>query len=150
MKLLDLGCGDNKRHPGAVGVDVREYDDVDVVTDLESGLPFGESEVDGVLAYSIFEHVEDLPGLMADLHRVCRDGATVEGKVPHWTDRNAYVDPTHVRWFDTRTFEFWDPRTELGQRGYFDAEYRVRDASRVRRLQFWKSRPIAFELEVVK
>jgi len=148
--LLDIGCGDNKRDARAVGVDRRPYEDVDVVADLERGLPFAADSVDGVLAYSVLEHVADFPGLMADLHRVCRSGAVVEGKVPHWTDRNAYVDPTHVNFFDERTFGFWDPTTEFGERGYFDAEFRVRTAKRIRRVQFWKSRPIEFELEVVK
>lgn len=147
---VDIGCGDNKRDPDAVGVDFRDTDDVDLVHDIEDGLPFASNTVDRVYAYSVLEHVEDLPGVMAELHRVCRGGAIVEGKVPHWKDRNAYIDPTHVRFFDERTFYFWDSALFPHQPSYFDVEYRVQRSSRIWRVQFWKSRPIWFELEVVK
>ncbi|WP_205596742.1 methyltransferase domain-containing protein [Halostella salina] len=184
-RTLDVGCGDNKRDPDAVGLDVRPYDAVDVVYDVSATpWPFRDDTFDRVLAYSVLEHLPDLPAAMAEIHRVCRDRATVVGKVPHWTDRNAYVDPTHVArprgtladggdgvtlpWaladetgpdappvtmvagFDERTFEFWDPTTELGARGYFDPEFRVRRAERIRRVRFWKSRPVEFDLEVRK
>ncbi|AGB15614.1 methyltransferase family protein [Halovivax ruber XH-70] len=150
--VLDVGCGANKRDPGAIGLDLRAYADVDVVADLDSatGLPFEANRFDEVLAYSVLEHVRDLPQTMAELHRIATPGGTIRGKVPHWRDRNAYVDPTHEQLFDERTFDFWDPTTEHGAMEYFDVEFRVRRARRIRRVQFWKSRPIAFELEVVK
>lgn len=150
--VLDIGCGPNKRDPSAIGLDLRPYPDVDVIADLDSaaGLPFESNRFDEILAYSVLEHVSDLPKTMAELHRIAAPGAVIRGKVPHWRDRNAYVDPTHEQFFDERTFDFWDPTTEHGQMEYFDAEFRVRRARRIRRVQFWKSRPIAIELEVVK
>jgi SAM-dependent methyltransferase len=148
--VLDIGCGNNKRDPAAVGLDRRTYDDVDVVANLDDGLPFDSDRFDEILAFSILEHVEDLPAVMAEVHRIARDGATLRGKVPRWGDRNAYVDPTHTQLFDERTFDFWDPRTELGQRGYFDVTFHVSEARRIRRVKFWRSRPIEFELDVVK
>lgn len=150
--VLDVGCGPNKRDPAAIGLDRRAYPDVDVLADLDTevGLPFESNRFDEILAYSVLEHVTDLPRTMAELHRITTPGATVRGKVPHWRDRNAYIDPTHEQLFDERTFDFWDPTTEHGQMEYFDVEFRVRRARRIRRVQFWNSRPIAFELEVVK
>jgi SAM-dependent methyltransferase len=184
-RTLSLGCGNNKRDLDAVGVDIRPYDDVDVVHDItETPWPFEADWFDRIHAYSILEHLPNLPDVMAEIHRVCRDGAVLEGKVPHWKDRNAYVDPTHVAhprdtvtdggepvtlpWtlseenlpsappvtmvagFDERTFDFWDSTTELGSRDYFDPEFRVREADRISRIQFWKSRPMEFTLQVVK
>jgi len=186
-RTLDIGCGDNKRDPDALGLDIRPYDAVDVVYDITvTPWPFLNGTFDRVNAYSVLEHLPNFPEVMAEIHRVCRGGAVISGKVPHWSDRNAYVDPTHVAhsrrpaadggdpvtlpWthgeteddaggappvtmvagFDEQTFEFWDPTTELGEREYFDPEFRVRRAKRIRRLQFWKSRPLEFELEVRK
>ena len=150
MTVLDLGCGDNKRDSDAVGMDMRAYPPVDVIHDIESvPWPFDADTFDGAFAYSILEHVHDLPKVMAELHRVLSPGAIVMGKVPHWSDRTAYIDPTHARFFDTRTFDYWDTTTQLGSREYFDVEYRVENVRRVRRLQFWRSRPIVFELRVI-
>ncbi len=132
-------------------MDIRPYDAVDVIHDLdETPWPFDDNEFDRIDAYSVLEHVEDLPAVMAEIHRVCRDGAVLEGKVPHWKDRNAYIDPTHSQSFDERTFDFWDSTTEYGKRDYFDTEFQVRTSERISRLQFWKSRPIEFELVVRK
>lgn len=150
-RKLDVGCGNNKREDGAVGMDLRRYDDVDLVYDIENTpWPFDDGTFERVLTYSVLEHVEDIPRVMAEIHRVSTDGATVTGKVPHWKDRHAYVDPTHCQLFDTRTFDYWDSTTEYGQLDYFDAEFRVEEARRIRRVKFWKSRPISFELAVVK
>lgn len=146
---VDLGCGPDKRD-GTIGLDIRPFDGVDVLCDLNVGLPFRDSTVGRFYAYRILEHVDDLPFVMSEIHRVAENGSIVEGLVPHYTDRNAYIDPTHQQYFDVRTFDFWDSTTELGQRGYFDPEFRVRKARRIRRVQFWKSRPIEFELEVIK
>jgi len=167
---IDLGCGRQKRDPGAIGIDIRDYEPVDIVADIETGIPLPDNSVERVTAVSVLEHIDDLPGVMAEIHRVCIDGATVTGKVPHWRDRTAYSDPTHVArgvvgrgtgsgypdcprgacGFTTDTFDFWDPATEHGQRGYFDAEFRVLWCHRIRRILIWKSRPIRFGLRVVK
>lgn len=147
--VLDIGCGKQKQS-GAVGVDIRDYDAVDVQTDIEQGLPFDDDAFAVARANSVLEHVEDLPGVMREIHRILEPGGRLVGKVPHHQDRNAYIDPTHSRLFDERTFEFWDSTTEFGEREYFDAEFRVRESSRINRVLFWRSRPIEFELEAVK
>lgn len=148
---LDIGCGPNKQDPDALGLDIRDYEPVDVVCDIEAGLPLPDETFRVVYLYSILEHVEDPADLLNEIHRVCIDGAMVYGKTPHHKDRNAWVDPTHVRPFDEQVFDFWDSTTELGRRGYYpDTEYRVHKSRRIRRVKFWKSRPIEFELEVIK
>lgn len=146
---LDIGCGPNCE-PGYVGIDIREYPGVDIVADVESGIPLKDNTVSRVRVEAILEHVDDMPELMSEIHRVCVEGARVTGRVPHWRDRNAYIDPTHVRPYDQRTFDFWDSTTEFGRRDYFEEEFRVHHSERVPRIAFWKSRPIKFDLEVIK
>lgn len=145
---IDLGCGPNKRNPDAVGVDIRDYGPVDVVTDIESGLPFDDGSVSKVYAYSILEHVDDLPYVMDEIHRVCEDRAVVEGKVPHWKDRQAYVDPTHKQLFDERTFHYWTS-TYPHLPTYWPGMFKV-NANRVWRLRWWRARPIKFKLVALK
>lgn len=148
--IVDLGCGPNKRAVADVGVDIRDYEGVDVVCDIENGLPFDDGEVHRILAFHVLEHVADLPGVMAEIHRVLEEGGTMRGKVPHYRDSDAYTDPTHEQYFTASTFDYWDSTTEFGAMGYFDAEFYVRMAERVPRLRIWRSRPVRFEVEAVR
>jgi SAM-dependent methyltransferase len=92
---LNLGCG-GKRVPGFVGVDKFSTPAVDVRADLTETLPFERSSVDEILLDNVIEHMMDIPALMHEMHRVCRDGATVRILTPHFTSLSSWRDPTHV------------------------------------------------------
>lgn len=105
IQALDLGCGPNK-HPGAIGVDCVPLDGVDIVADFECGqLPFPNKSFDIVYAHHVFEHIRNLPDLLAELRRICRPGAVIEVLVPYFTCVGAFGDPTHVRFFTYYTFD---------------------------------------------
>ena len=64
--VLELGCGNRKRDPGWIGIDALDFDDVDIVGDVFEVLTqFPASAVDAVHSYHFFEHVADLPALLA-------------------------------------------------------------------------------------
>lgn len=92
--LIDLGCGDRKR-PEHIGVDSAKLTGVDIVCDLEQGLPFEDASVDGVWSNFLFEHLSDTVFLFKELYRVCRPGAVVEFRVPYYQSFTQYKDPTH-------------------------------------------------------
>jgi len=92
--FLDLGCGARKR-PGHIGLDTAKLEGVDLVCDIEKGLPFEDGSVDGVWSNFLFEHVSDTVFLFKELYRVCRNGAIVEFRVPHYQSVTQYKDPTH-------------------------------------------------------
>ena len=105
---IDLGCG-NHREPGFVGLDMRELDSVDIVCDLNNGIPLDDNTVDLVKASHILEHIPDLMKIMHEIWRVCKDGSQVAIGVPYYKSRGAWQDPTHVRAFTETTFDYWDP-----------------------------------------
>jgi len=107
LRVLDIGCGGNKQLSWAIGVDVHPYPGVDVVTDLEQRLPFVDDEVDHVLAIHVLEHIHDLIGLMNELHRIIRPGGILHAMVPCVDCHNAVGDPTHVRFFNKKTFRYF-------------------------------------------
>lgn len=114
--VLDLGCGPNK-HADAFGVDVRPGPGVDLVHDLDHRpWPIDDNRFDRVHASHIVEHVDDLLAFFAEVHRVSRDGALVTIVTPHYTNRCAYIDPTHRRYLSARFLDFvadaepWTPR----------------------------------------
>ena len=104
--LIDFGCGANK-HPGAVGVDRRALPGVDVVCDLEGRLPFRDSVVRAAYLTRVIEHIHNLNPFMEELYRVCQPGARVFIKTPYYTSREAFVDPTHVRFMTEDTFKYF-------------------------------------------
>lgn len=98
---LNLGCGDFKID-GWVNVDKYGHFDPDVVHDLEQfPWPFDDSAAEEVLLNHVLEHLgqdtDVFLGLMAELYRVCRAGASVRIHVPHPRHDDFITDPTHVR-----------------------------------------------------
>ena len=92
---VNLGCG-GRRLPGFLGVDRYPAPAVDLRADLTRGLPFADSAIDEVLLDNVIEHIADIPALMQELHRVCRDGAEILIRTPHFTSLSSWRDPTHV------------------------------------------------------
>ena len=104
---LDIGCGAHK-HSGTLGVDRRIMPGVAVVCDIEQGLPFRDGGVTTVFLHNIVEHMDDLLAFMEELYRICEPGAKVYVRTPYYASREAFVDPTHVRYITEATFEYFD------------------------------------------
>lgn len=92
--LLDLGCGSRKR-AGYIGVDTVKLDGVDLVCNIEEGLPFEDNSIDGIYSNFFFEHVSNVIFLFQEIYRVCKNGAIVEFRVPYYQSITQYKDPTH-------------------------------------------------------
>ncbi len=105
---IDLGCG-TRKVKGALGVDNVAIAGVDVVADLNTGLPFRDNAIDAVYVYHILEHLDDLLGTMNEIWRVCKPGALVFVKVPHAASTFVtWKDPTHKRGLFIATFAYFD------------------------------------------
>jgi SAM-dependent methyltransferase len=102
---IDIGCGGSKQRKDALGLDRLPLPGVDVLADLECGLPLRTSSVDLVFAIHVLEHVHRLVPLMDDIHRVLKPAGVLHVMVPNWRFVNAVADPTHVRFFDVQTFK---------------------------------------------
>lgn len=109
---INLGCGESKQL-GFVGIDKREGKNVDIVADLEKGIPLEDDQVDLVVASHILEHLHDTMYIMDEIWRVCKHDAQVAISVPHYRSIGAWLDPTHVRAFTEHTFDYWDPTKPL-------------------------------------
>jgi SAM-dependent methyltransferase len=93
--VLDLGCGARK-WPGSVGVDLSPDTAADVVHDLdEFPYPFEDGSFDQVLMQDVIEHVREPLRVMEELERICRPGARIHLRTPHFSSALAYGDPTH-------------------------------------------------------
>ena len=105
--VADIGCGDTKQIPWAMGIDCNPNPGVDVVADLEGRLPLDDHTLDNVFAVHVLEHIADLLGLMRELHRVVKPTGVLHVLCPFWRHVNAVADPTHVRFMDAQTFKYF-------------------------------------------
>lgn len=95
LRVLDLGCGRHKL-PGAIGVDRNPRSQADVLADLNAKrLPFRDDTFDEVRLSHVIEHLEDVVAAMAEVHRICKPGARVTVRTPHFSSIHSYTDPGH-------------------------------------------------------
>lgn len=107
LNIIDIGSGTHKQISWATGVDKYPLPGVDILTDIEAGLPFADDEMDHVYAVHFLEHVHDLVSVMNDIHRCLKPGGVLHIMVPNCESANAIADPTHVRLFNRRTFKYF-------------------------------------------
>jgi SAM-dependent methyltransferase len=126
---LDIGCG-NKKTEGCIGIDRMKTPVTDIVWDLEKRLPnrIKNDSIDIVYCNHILEHIWNLKGLMESIHRVCKDGAIVNITVPYYTSDIAFHDPTHIRFFTSKTFDYFDKSKQIFDYG-FKCNFKVRKMS---------------------
>ena len=108
--IIELGCGPSKQ-PGRIGIDALDLTGVDIVANLDNGLPFlPDGSVDEIHSRSLLEHVNNFEYLMREMVRVLRPSGKVVSFVPHFSNPYFYSDYTHSRFFVFYTFfYFCDP-----------------------------------------
>ncbi len=105
---LELGCGQNKRHPDCIGIDLLDHDCVDIVGDVFDVLrAFPDASVRAVYSHHFVEHVDDLGGLMNELSRVLQPGGKLDITVPHFSNPHFYSDYTHRHFFGLYSFDYF-------------------------------------------
>lgn len=105
-KKLNLGCGTDIK-VGWINLDSAVLPGVDVVHDIAKlPLPFADGMFDEILCHDILEHLDYIP-VLRDLHRIMKKGGMLTIRVPHFTSKNNFIDPTHVRQFSVNTFDFF-------------------------------------------
>ncbi|MGH0029040.1 MAG: methyltransferase domain-containing protein [Myxococcota bacterium] len=97
---LELGCGDRKQRPDALGVDQRDLPGVDLVGDVHEVLAaLPRASAVAVASSHFFEHVADPRRLLHELGRVVAPGGTLEIVVPHFSNAYFHSDYTHQQAF---------------------------------------------------
>ena len=105
MKILDIGCGNNKLE-GAIGIDKRKIEGVDIVHDLDKiPWPLQDNSFEKIQCHHVLEHVRDIVSVIHEIFRVAKNNATVSVLVPHFSCLNAYKDPTHCRYMSQGSFD---------------------------------------------
>ena len=120
-KKLNLGCGNDIRS-GWINLDSSALPGVDVVHNIERvPLPFTDGMFQEILCQDVLEHIDYIP-VLKDLHRILEPGGILRIRVPHFTSRNNFVDPTHKKQFSVSTFSYFtqnEQDTKSAERQYY-------------------------------
>ena len=103
---LDIGCGPNKES-GFIGIDRFVLPGVDIVADLNRGIPIATSSAELVYASHSLEHLDDLISVMQEVYRVCRHGAQICIVAPYNEQKLNFANPHHKVRFNEHTPRFW-------------------------------------------
>lgn len=118
-RRLNVGCGTDIRE-GYVNLDIAPLPGVDMVHDMHKlPLPFQSEEFDEILCKDVLEHLEYID-VLRELHRILRVGGVLIVRVPHFTSRDNFADPTHRHRFSIKTFDFFVKDSAFGRGYYFD------------------------------
>jgi len=143
---IELGSG-TKGTEDRINIDKVDLPEVDIVADLEQGLPFlPDKSVDAIHCRSVLEHVENFDVLMSAMVRVLKDNGTAHIFVPHFSNPYAYSDYTHKRFFGLYTFYYFvHPEHQLSRKVpdfYTDIRIRILSQRLVFRSSFRLLKPI--------
>ena len=107
-KKLNFGCGTKikPKENGWVNVDLLKGKNIDKSFDFEKfPYPFENDLFDYIYIDNVLEHLDNIPKVMDELWRICKNDAIIEIIVPYWNHPVAYNDPTHKRYFNMGAFE---------------------------------------------
>jgi len=108
---IELGCGARKRHPKAIGIDLIDTSDVDIVGDaLEALSRIKDNSIVGIYSYHFLEHVQDIEKLLIQFERILVRGGDISIVVPHFSSPYFYSDPTHKTFFGLYTLCYFTER----------------------------------------
>lgn len=125
---LNLGCG-YRKIDGFVNIDNRQEAEPDMLCDVTVGLPFSDNSVDYILANDFLEHIPigETIGVVEEIFRVLKPGATFESLTPSTDGRGAFSDPTHRSFWNKCSWLYFmndDYRSLYGINACFDGQVR--------------------------
>ncbi len=123
---LNLGCG-RKYLSGYVNCDVSTAVKADLHFDLnEFPYPLESGCADEILLDNVLEHLDDIPRVMAELHRLLVNGGRLRILVPYGKSDWALQDPTHKHCFTEQSMNYFLERDACNF--YSIARFKLRQA----------------------
>lgn len=103
--LLKIDLGQSKSSLG--GYLSVNFEDGEVIYDLEKGIPLGDNSVGVLNADNFIQKITDKTHLMSEVHRVLCDGGSAFITVPSTDGRGAFQDPTNKSYWNENSFWYY-------------------------------------------
>lgn len=144
--IVELGCGQKKKL-GRITIDKIDQPHVDIVADVENGLPFlPDKSADEIYCKSILEHINNFENLLREMLRVLKHNGKAYVFVPHFSNPYYYSDYTHKRFFGLYSFYYFvEPQHQLKRKVpcfYTDIRINIISQKLVFKSPFWFSNQI--------
>jgi hypothetical protein len=102
---LTMGSGGTREIPGNITIDLLDHENVDICGDIFEVLgSLKDNSVSSFYASHFIEHISDLDGLLNEIVRVSKNGASIRFIAPHFSNAFFYSDVTHCKFFGLYTF----------------------------------------------
>ena len=84
---------------------------------------------DEIHLINVLEHLKDTVKVMEEIHRIAKKGAKIIVRVPYYNAQDMYTDPTHLKFFNQFSFDFFDPsKRHCKERPYYSqARFNIRN-----------------------
>ena len=111
---------------GCIGIDRVALPGVDIVHDLEQfPWPFKDGEFSVIYANHFLEHVRDILGTLAEIHRIGMPDGRVMIRVPHYASDNFHTDLTHKVAFGYRSFDHFSINGKTSYNFYVPFKFEI-------------------------
>ena len=118
---INLGCGNDIKE-GYINHDIRKHrKEIDICFDLENEswmedieTMFEPNMFKEIRAYDVLEHLNNSINFMDNCWQLLKSKGILDLKVCGWQNPNFYVDITHKKAYDIKSFDYFDPTTEIG------------------------------------
>ncbi len=128
-RVVDLGAGGRKISPQTICVDYLLTDNTDLRADVQA-LPLRSASVDLIVATGLFEHVEDIARLCAEIARVVKPGGVVHVEMP-------FLQQYHEDPIDCRRYTVPDLERVMDRFGFDTIEKGVHIGPTVTVITLW-------------
>ena len=105
---LELGCGPNKKNNQSIGIDILDFNCVDIVGDIFEVLKKIPTEsINNIYTSHFFEHIKEIDKLIKEIHRILVKNGKITIIVPHFSNPFYYSDFTHKVFFGLYSFSYY-------------------------------------------
>lgn len=122
-KKIQLGAG-TEQIEGYFNTDIVDLPGLDLVLNVMNfPWPFEDNSADEILAFDLIEHLpthtntyeNTLIKFLEEAHRILKPNGLLHMRTPGWRSDFCWIDFTHVRPFDIRSFDFLDSSKDFGR-----------------------------------